>query len=381
MTSVLHVQKVSGISGSEAHLLSVLPLLRARGWETRMLVLDEGEEGAARFAAELAERDVPVDRLRLRLDADPLAFGRLVRRFRRERPAIVHTHLVHADLLGLPAAALARVPVRISTKHGFNAFRLRRGFGTLDRAAGRFADVDLAISRGLAAHLAEVEGYDEDAFGIVHYGIAAGPEPAPPPPEPRLLAVGRLVPIKGFDTLLRAVAAARTEVPGLTLELAGAGPEEDELRRLAAALGLDETVRFLGPVSPIAPAYERALAAVVPSRGEGFGMVALEAMERGRAVVASRVGGLPELVVPGETGLLVPPDDLEALRAALVMVASDPAHTAELGAAGRRRALEHFPEERPAEQLDAIYRSALERRSLSTDAPASTPSSGSQGTR
>ena len=381
MTRVLHVQKVSGISGSEAHLLSVLPQLRDRGWDARMLVLDEGEEGAARFVSELDARGVPVERLRLRLDADPVAFGRLVRRFRRARPALVHTHLVHADLLGLPAAALARVPVRVSTKHGFNAFRLRRGFGAVDRAAGSLAEVDVAISRGLAAHLAAVEGFDEDAFEIVHYGIAAGPEPPPPPREPRLLAVGRLIPIKGLDTLLRAVAAARTEVPGLTLELAGSGPLEDELRSLSTALGLDDAVRFLGLVSPIAPAYERALAVVVPSRGEGFGMVALEAMERARAIVASRVGGLPELVAPGETGLLVPPDDLEALRAALVMVASDPERTAEMGAAGRRRALEAFPAERPAERLDAIYRAALERRSLSTAAPASTPSSGSHGTR
>ena len=378
---VLHVQKVSGISGSEAHLLSVLPLLRERGWDARMLVLDEGEEGAARFVAELDARGVPTERLRLRLDADPVAFARLVRRFRRTRPAIVHTHLVHADLLGLPAAALARVPVRVSTKHGFNAFRERRGFGAIDRTAGRHAHVDVAISRGLAAHLAEVEGFDEGRFEIVHYGIEARAESPPPPREPRLLAVGRLIPIKGFDTLLHAVAAARTEVPGLTLDLAGSGPLEGELRELAAALGLGESVRFLGHVSPIAPALERALAVVVPSLGEGFGMVALEAMERSRAVVASRVGGLAELVVPGETGLLVPPDDLEALRAALVMVASDPAHAAELGAAGRRRALAEFPAERPAERLDAIYREALARSSLSTAAPASTPSSGSNGTR
>jgi glycosyltransferase involved in cell wall biosynthesis len=308
VTGVLHVQKVSGISGSEAHLLSVLPLLRERGWDARMLVLDEGEEGAARFAEELVAREVPVRRLRLRLDADPLAVARLARTFRRERPAVVHTHLVHADLLALPAAALARVPVRVSTKHGFNAFRLRRGFGALDRGVGRLAHVDVAISRGLAAHLATVEGYREDAFRVVHYGIAAGPEAPPPPREPRLLAVGRLIPIKGLDTLLHAVAGAREAVPELTLDLAGSGPLEDELRRLAARLGLTDAVRFLGHVAPVAPALEAALAVVVPSRGEGFGMVALEAMERSRAVVAARVGGLPELVVEGETGLLGPPE-------------------------------------------------------------------------
>jgi glycosyltransferase involved in cell wall biosynthesis len=110
-------------------------------------------------------------------------------------------------------------------------------------------------------------------------------------------------------------------------------------------------------------------------------MVALEAMERSRAVVASAVGGLPELVLEGETGLLVPPDDIEALRVALVRVATDPDATAAMGAAGRERALEEFPVERPAERLDAIYRAALARRNRSTAAPASTASSTSHGTR
>ena len=381
MTLVLNVQKVSGISGSEAHLLSVLPLLRARGWDARMVVLDEGEEGAARFADELRARDVPTTRLRVRLDADPLAFARLTATIRRACPEIVHTHLIHADLLGLPAAALARVPVRISTKHGFNAFRLRRGFGAVDRAVDHLADVGVAISRGLAEHLAAAEGFDAGAFEIVHYGIAPGPEAPAAPREPHLAAIGRLIEIKGLDTLLRALAAARTEIPALTLDLAGSGPLDADLRRLAAELGLDDAVRFRGHVSPVAPVLEEALAVVVPSRGEGFGMVALEAMERSRAVVASSVGGLPELVVEGETGLLVPPDDVEALRAAIVRVATDVDATAAMGAAGRRRALEEFPAERPAERLDAIYRAALARRNRSTAAPASTASSTSHGTR
>jgi glycosyltransferase involved in cell wall biosynthesis len=381
VTRVLHVQKVAGISGSEAHLLSVLPLLRARGWDARMLVLHEDEPGAHRFAESLAARDVPVTRLRLRGDADPLALARLAARLGADRPAILHTHLVHADLLALPLGLALRVPVRVSTKHGFNPFRGSRAFAAADRAAARAAHVHVAISRGLASYLAETEGFDADAFEVVHYGIAAGPEAPPPPAAPRLVAVGRLIPIKGLDVLLRAVAAARRDVPAMTLELAGSGPLEEELRALAARLGLGEAVRFLGQVAPAAPLYESALATVVPSRGEGFGMVALEAMERSRAVVASAVGGLPELVVDGETGLVVPPDDAPALAAALVRLASDPSRAAALGAAARRRALEAFPAERPAERLDAIYRAALARSRRSTAAPASTASSTSNGAR
>src|SRR4051794_25451698 len=149
MTTVLNVQKVSGVSGSEAHLLSVLPLLRERGWDARMLVLHEDEPGAREFVAALRARDVPTETLRMRFDLDPTVSLRLARR----RPDILHTHLVHADVLGLPAGALARVPARISTKHGFNEFRANRAVALADRVAGRFAHRQIAISRGLARYL------------------------------------------------------------------------------------------------------------------------------------------------------------------------------------------------------------------------------------
>jgi glycosyltransferase involved in cell wall biosynthesis len=269
----------------------------------------------------------------------------------------------------------------VSTKHGFNEFRTRRGIGVADRAVARLAHVHVAISSGLAEYLAGVEAFDPSAFEVVHYGIAAQPEGPPPPAEPRLAYVGRLIPIKGVDTLLRAFAAARASVPGLTLDVAGEGSSGNELRALAAHVGVADAVRFLGRVAPATAVYERALAVVVPSRGEGFGMVALEAMERSRAVVASTVGGLPELVRDPETGLLVPPDDVGALTAALTAVAADPARAAAMGAAGRRRALEEFPEERPAERLDALYRAALSRSRRAIAAPASTASTGSHGAR
>jgi len=361
VTRVLHVQKVTSVHGSETHLLSLLPLLRARGWDARMLVLDEGEEGAADFVARLRALDVPVARLRMRLDADPLAFGRLLAAVARSRPRIVHTHLFHGDVYGQLAALLARVPVRASTKHGFDEFRSRRAVALADRAAARLAHVHVAISRGLAEYLAATEGFDASEFEIVHYGIALGPEPPPPPVEPRLLCIGRLIPIKGHEFLLRALAQAREEVPELSLDLAGTGPLEPRLRALAEQLGMAGAVRFLGYVSPVAPAIERSLAVVVPSLGEGFGLVALEAMERGRAVVASRVGGLGEIVADGVTGRLVPPGEVAPLAEALAAVARDPAEAARLGAAGRERAATHFAEERTAERTAALYERALER--------------------
>ena len=370
MTEVLHVQKVSGISGSEAHLLSLLPLLRERGWDATMLVLHQGEPGAQSFVEAMRARGVPTEAWRMRLDVDPAVFARLVTR----RPAVVHTHLVHADVHGLPAAALSRVPVRVSTKHGFNEFRANRAVALADRAVARFAHRQIAISRGLADYLAATEGFAADAFTVVHYGIELGPEPPPPPAATRLLAVGRLIPIKGFDVLLRAFARAREDVPELTLEVAGSGPLEAELKA-----AVPEGVSFLGHVAPATPLYERNAVVVVPSRGEGFGMVALEAAERGRAAVVSDVGGLPEIVADGETGLVVPPGDVDALASAIVTLARDHERVLRLGAAARQRAASQFSEAAAADGVEAVYRTLLQSRS--TAAAASSTSKKSNGTR
>jgi len=354
MTVVLHVQKVSGISGSEAHLLSLVPLLRDRGWDARMVVLHEGEDGARAFVDAMGAAGVPTEAWRMHTDLDPTVPLRLVRR----RAGILHTHLVHADVLCLPAGAVARIPVRVSSKHGFNEFRGHRLVAAADRAAARFAHAQIAISNGLADYLSATEGFDRRAFAVVHYGIAAGPDPPAPPSPTKVAAVGRLIPIKGLDVLLRAFAAARERVPALTLEIAGAGPLEAELRAAAP-----EGVTFLGRVENVAKVYERNAFVVVPSRGEGFGMVALEAAERGRAAIVSRVGGLPEIVVDGETGAVVPPEDERALADAIVALAGDPERVRVYGSAARSRALASFSEDAAADGIDAVYRHLLRKRS------------------
>lgn len=358
---VLHTQKVAGISGSEAHLLQLLPDLRERGWDIRFLMLHEDEPGAWEFADALRARGVPLDGIRLRADVDPIAFGEVAAYLARVRPRILHTHLVHSDVYGQLAGSLARVPLRLSTKHGFNEFREGRWFGFADRSVATFAHVHIAISQGLAHYLAETEGFDEDAFEVVHYGIAPAGDAAPyEGGEPRLLCIGRLIPIKGHLVLFRALAQARARVPGVTLDIAGRGPLEPALKSYARELGVEDAVRFLGFVSPVQRAIEESAIVVVPSLGEGFGMVALEAMERARPVIASAVGGLPEIVADGETGLVVPPSDAESLADAIVALAGDLPRAAAMGAAGRERALTEFTPERCVESVEALYAPAFE---------------------
>ena len=358
--TVLHLQKVAGISGSEAHLLSLLPQLNERGWDIRFLMLHEHEPGAWDFARELRARGIPLDAIPLAADVDPVAFFRIAGYLGRMRPTILHTHLVHADVYGQLTGALTGVPIRVSTKHGFNEFRENRGFALGDRAIASLAHTHIAISRGLARYLEEVEGFDGASFQVVHYGIEPNGEPRPYAGDvPRLLCVGRLIPIKGHIVLLRAFARARRRVPSLQLDLAGRGPLEPALRALAKELGVEDAIRFLGYVAPVQRAIEDAAAVVVPSMGEGFGMVALEAMERARPVIAAEIGGLGELVEDGVSGYLVPTGEAEPLADAIVRLVSDLPRAAEMGLAGRRRAVERFLQERCTDRTELLYRAAL----------------------
>ena len=386
---VLHTQKVAGISGSEAHLLQLLPDLRERGWDVRFLMLHEDEPGAWEFADALRARGVPLDDVRLRADVDPIAFGEITAYLGRARPRILHTHLVHADVYGQLAGSVTRVPLRLSTKHGFNEFREGRLFAFGDRLVASLADRQVSISRGLARYLVATEGFRIEDFEIVHYGLEPGPEPEPDPVADgamRFLCIGRLIPIKGHLVLLRAFARALAELPGLRLDIAGRGPLAPGLKALARELGIAGSVRFLGQVVPPQRAIEDVSVVVVPSLGEGFGMVALEAMERGRPVIATRIGGLEDIVRDGETGILVPLTDVDALTTAILRLARDPDLAARMGRAGRARMIERFPEHRCTERTDLLYRSLLSRREIldgmpAIAAPASSASTKSHGIR
>ncbi|MGD9754218.1 MAG: glycosyltransferase [Acidimicrobiia bacterium] len=275
-------------------------------------------------------------------------------RIDRQQVTHVHAHFATgAAEVARDAAAIAGCPFSVTAHakdifHADNAPELAR---RLHGAAGV-----VTVSRYNVAHLRTV------LDAPVHYvpnGMEAPPAHGPDPDGP-LLCVARLVPKKGIDTLLRALA-----VPGSTarLELVGDGPLRGELEALVAELGLVGRVRLLGslPSDEVAERYRRCsmfvLACRVAADGDRDGMptVLVEAMGRGVPVISTDVAGIAELVQHGRTGLLVPPDDPEALAAAIDKLAHDPALAADLGAAGRELVVHEFDPARAATLLREVF--------------------------
>ena len=263
---------------------------------------------------------------------------------------------VHADVLlvlaistfaPLALAASRWLPVVVSLQGGepdgrFAAhprlFRwlLSRAAAVTACAASLASDAE-RLCTGIDGRLVVIpNGVDVETFG----GGTAGAQA-----EPYVLAAGRFTRQKGFDVLVEAVATLAAVRSGrVHVLLAGDGAEEATLRRRVEHLGLAEGVRFLGPVDQedLRALYRGARVVAVPSRWEGLPLVCLEAMASGRAVVATRVDGIPDAVVDGETGLLVPPDDPVALARALEALLDDRAQADRLGTAGARRVREQF---------------------------------------
>jgi glycogen(starch) synthase len=206
-----------------------------------------------------------------------------------------------------------------------------------------------------AARLIPVVG---DRIAVIHTGLPV-PElmPADPPVQPRLVCLGRLVRDKGFDVALKAFRDLIRVFPDVRLTIAGDGPESGELQRLTGELDLRDVVDFTGWVAPdhVPHLLNQATAVLMPSRREGMPLVAIQAAQMGRPVVAARTGGLPEVVVDGGTGLLVEPDDPAALRDATVSLLSTPELVEKMGTAARARARELFSRERSASLYHSVY--------------------------
>jgi glycosyltransferase involved in cell wall biosynthesis len=359
---VVHVHRLRGIGGSERHLLTLLPALRTLGVDARFAGLDDGDPDP--FYEQLDTAGVPYDRIRSPRDLEPRVARALTRVVRRERPDLVHTHLVHADMYGTLAAVLARTTL-VSTKHNDDPFR-SGPFRFAERALALRAARLICITNALRDFNVRRVGLPAGKLEMIHYGLDELPAAWGPPGGPELpdssrvlLAIARLETQKGLDVAIEALARLRPHHPDAVLVVLGAGPLEAELRQLARGRGIDDAVHLPGRSGDVARWLLRAEMLVHPARWEGFGLVLLEAMLAAKPVVATRVSAIPEVVEEGATGLLVPPDDSVALAAAVEALLADSARATAYGKAGLARAHEHFSVAAMARRTRDVYVRAL----------------------
>jgi glycosyltransferase involved in cell wall biosynthesis len=274
---------------------------------------------------------------------------------------VIHGHSSKAGFLTrLAALVKGRSRRTLFTPHGWSFWAAQgaesRAYLALERAAARWCRFLVAVSAaerqaGLARRVGRREQYR-----VIMNGIALEPYAGEPHPLPgRIVFVGRLRSPKRADLAVRALALVRRTVPEATLDVVGDGPLQDELRELAAREGVAESIGWLGTRSDVPELLAGAACLVLASDYEGCPLTVLEAMAAGLPVVATAVGGVPELVVEGKTGLLVPPRQPEPIASALETILASPERAWAFGAAGRERARLLFSRERMVSEIEVLY--------------------------
>lgn len=290
---------------------------------------------------------------------------RLAERLEAHRVDVLHTHNPAPHQHGAAARLVTRIPVLIHTKHGRNNFatRTRRW---AEQMAGRFTDLVVAVSHDSADVARKIDRVPERKLRVIHNGIAVERLPVATVGRagrpPRAVHVARLNRIKDQPTLLRAVRQVLDLIPDFRLDIVGDGPMNQIVRDLAVQLGIAHAVDFIGMQDDIRPWLADADLFVLSSLSEGVSITLLEAMGAGLPVVATDVGGNREVMLPGETGLLVPPGDPGALAASMIELLQDPARATVLGACGRERVISDFNISRTVAEYQAAYQELLSRR-------------------
>ncbi|MGH9143451.1 MAG: glycosyltransferase [Vicinamibacterales bacterium] len=283
---------------------------------------------------------------------------------RKRRIALVQATEIYSNIFALPAAALAGVPARVGSRRGLNADRTT-GLVALQRFAYAGATAVIANSRASADQL-QVERVRSRKIRVVPNGLDFGLYPVREPRTTlrKVTVVANLRQLKGHDVLIDAAVSILARFPDARFEFIGEGPERAALVSRAEARGIARAFSFVGHCDDVPVRLGNTDIFVLPSRSESFPNAILEAMASGLPIVASGVGGIPELIENGRTGWLVPPGEDEPLAARVMHVMADAAAAARIGAAARADARARFSFERMVAAFDEIYVAELTRRGL-----------------
>jgi glycosyltransferase involved in cell wall biosynthesis len=382
---VLRVIARLNMGGPALHVAYLTSELEPRGYDTTLVAgsLAPGEDSMA-FVAEGRGVDVVrIDELGREISPirDLVATLKLARLIRRERPQILHTHTAKAGTVGRVAALLAgarRPPIVVHTFHGHV---LRGYFGPvrsfffrlLERWLARSTTALIAVSPQVRNDLVALGVAPAERFAVIRLGIELDERVAAEQdgrlesrrylgiPRDRFAVgwIGRMTAVKRTDDVLVAFKQLREDGVDACLCMVGDGPDRAQLERRAHELGIVRDTLFLGYQEDVAPFYAAFDALVLPSSNEGTPVSAIEALAAGRPVVATRVGGVPDVVRDGEDGFLVESGDTSELADRLARLARDPGLRERMGKQGRARVLPRYAVDRLVDDVDRLYRSLL----------------------
>ncbi len=365
---VAHLAARLPVGGMENVVASLVRGMPADRYESAIWCLEEAD----RLGCELRAGGTKVVELGRRRRRDLGLFWRVAALARASRIDILHCHDELSWFYGTIGASLAGVPRIIMTVHGRRAQIAKRHLREQRLLAWRTATI-VCVSACLRQQLLDQLGVAATKVVAIPNGIplppcgssaaAAQARAALGVPQGALVVgcVGELSPVKNFDLAIEAVAVARALVPGLRLVLIGDGPCRPQLAQKVSALGLQEVVQFAGLRRDVETLWAGFDIYLCSSNYEGLSLSILEAMAAGRAVVATAVGGNPELVHPNETGVLVPSGDKTAMAGALVSLARDPAKRRSVGFRAQVLARRAYARETMIGNYDCLYRTALQQ--------------------
>jgi glycosyltransferase involved in cell wall biosynthesis len=372
---ILHVITSLARGGAQAHLLELIRGQKRRGHQVELayfkdpvMVPEFSEVVPLPFQTNLGMGEVPPAAL----------LGRLWGLVASFKPDVLHTHLLKADAYGAVAGRFGAAQVTIASKHNDEAPLRRPLIARVHGWLSRLDDRVIVLSDHVGRYVVEVGRVQPERIRRVYYGINLDrpialarravdelrAEFGIPLGGPFLLCVGRLDPQKGHPVLFEAMRPVLREQPDARLVVVGGAQQASQeyvatLRTHAADAELAGRIVFAGERTDVPRLMAACDVFVLASLWEGFGLVFVEAMAAGKPVVATRVSAIPEVVLDGETGLLVPPEDADALAAAILRLCDDPAERDRLGNSGYRRVHELFTADRMVDETLAVYEEAL----------------------
>jgi glycosyltransferase involved in cell wall biosynthesis len=363
MITILHTESSLGWGGQEKRILRELLGLSRESFRPLLACQPE-----SRIGERAAARGLQVDYIKMRANIDPLAVFQFIRMFHRYKIDIVHTHSSGDSWMAATAAKISpRHPSVVRTRHLSVSFNSRLIYSYM-------ADRVVTVGSSTRRYMIEEKGIPEGKVLTIPTGVDLTQfnpresredlrgELGIPARTPVYGTVAVFRRLKGHRYLLEAVPEITRSVPGAKLLLIGEGPQENNLQKIIAEKGIKESVIMPGFREDIARVLNTLDVFVFPSLEEALGTAILEAMSMEKPVVATRVGGIPEVVQEGRTGYLIDPEDPRAIAQRVIRLLKDGEMRRQMGAEGRKLVETHYDNRVMVRQLEKLYHELMERR-------------------